>query len=57
MYRTFFEGMSFAWLPTATTVFFVVFFVGVVLKAYVFNGRKDFERVASLPLDESEVRK
>jgi cbb3-type cytochrome oxidase subunit 3 len=57
MYRTFYDGMGLSWLPTASMAFFAIFFLGVILKAFVFNGSKDFERVASLPLDENEVRK
>ena len=52
MYRAFYAGLDFAWLPAATTIFFVAFFLGALLKLYVLNGRKDFEEVSALPLDE-----
>jgi cbb3-type cytochrome oxidase subunit 3 len=57
MYRAFYENLTFAWVPVAATLFFVAFFAAVVARAFVFNRRRDFERVASLPLDDSEVRK
>lgn len=56
MYRAFYENLSFAWLPAATTIFFVAFFVGALVKLYVLNGRKDFDQVASLPLDKENSR-
>jgi hypothetical protein len=57
MYRAFYEGMTLAWLPPAAMLFFIAVFFAVLLKAYVFNGSKDFERVASLPLEKNEERK
>jgi hypothetical protein len=57
MYRAFYDTMELAWVPAAAMLFFIAVFFAVLLKAYVFNGKKDFERVASLPLEENEVRK
>jgi hypothetical protein len=57
MYRAFYENLTFAWLPQATTIFFALFFAGVLLRLFVFNGKEDFERIAASPLDSSEQEK
>jgi hypothetical protein len=54
MYRAFYENLTFGWLPQATTIFFCTFFVAVLLRLFVFNSRRDFERVESLPLEEEK---
>ncbi|MBL8951574.1 MAG: hypothetical protein JNK82_12405 [Myxococcaceae bacterium] len=51
MYRSFYENLSFAWLPTATLVFFLTVFALALVKLFVLNGRRDFEHVAALPLE------
>jgi hypothetical protein len=51
MYRAFYENLTFAWLPAATTVFFVTVFALALVKLFVLNRKQDFERVAALPLD------
>ena len=49
MYRAFYESLTFAWLPTAATLFFVAFFAGVVVFAW---RKKSFDDVSTLPLEE-----
>jgi hypothetical protein len=47
MWKSFYAALDFAWLPVAATLFFVVFFCGVLL--YVAR-KKDFSSAAALPL-------
>jgi hypothetical protein len=56
MYRAFYENLTFAWLPAATTIFFVTVFAAALLKLFVFNKSRDFERVAALPLEKENDR-
>ncbi len=57
MYRAFYEGLSsLSWLPQATMIFFFTFFIAVLLRTYVLKQRKDFDEVASLPLDDEEAK-
>ena len=51
MYRSFYEQLSFAWLPAATTIFFVTVFTVALIRLYVLRGVKDFEQVSALPLE------
>lgn len=56
MYRSFYEHLSFAWLPAATTIFFVTVFALALVKLFVLNGKKDFDQVSALPLEEENTR-
>jgi cbb3-type cytochrome oxidase subunit 3 len=52
MYRAFYESLTFAWLPAATTIFFVAFF-GLVL-VFALGRSRRFDDVAALPLKEDK---
>ncbi|MBK7859898.1 MAG: CcoQ/FixQ family Cbb3-type cytochrome c oxidase assembly chaperone [Archangiaceae bacterium] len=56
MYRAFYQQLTFAWLPAATTVFFVAFFAAVLLHLFLLKRRGDFQQVSTLPLDEEKHR-
>ena len=51
MYRSFYENLSFAWVPTATMVFFLTVFVLALVRLFILNRSRDFERVSALPLE------
>lgn len=52
MYRSFYQQLTFAWLPQATTVFFVAVFIAVLVRLYVLHRARDFDPTAALPLDD-----
>lgn len=54
MWRAFYANLDFAWLPSATTLFFVSVFCIALFKLFVLNGKSDFERVAALPLNDEK---
>jgi cbb3-type cytochrome oxidase subunit 3 len=56
MYRAFYESLSFAWLPQLTTLFFVSFFLGVLVRLFWRRKKSDFDSIAALPLTDEEKR-
>lgn len=50
MYREFFRGLDSPVLPIAAMLFFVVAFVLVLLRTFVWKRKRDYESDAALPL-------
>ena len=57
MYRTFYEDMPYPWLPVVVMLAFVGVFAAVLIRTFVFRRRADFDPMASLPLQDDEVRR
>jgi hypothetical protein len=54
MYASFFEGLTFVWVPLSATLFFLAFFTAVLLRVMVFGKRED--PMAFLPMGDEEGR-
>jgi len=52
MYREFYTALSSPLLPIVVMAFFVGSFALVLLRVLVVKGRRDYDDVAALPLDE-----
>jgi cbb3-type cytochrome oxidase subunit 3 len=50
MYREFYAALPSTLLPIVVMAFFLVLFVVVVLRTFALKGRRDYDRVAALPL-------
>lgn len=50
MYREFYSALPSTVLPIAVMAFFLAAFVIVVLRTFVLKRRRDYDRVAALPL-------
>ncbi|HHI81062.1 MAG TPA: cbb3-type cytochrome c oxidase subunit 3 [Planctomycetes bacterium] len=54
MIKEFFSRITLLHWPTFAMVFFILFFTGVLLWVWVLHGKKDYEEVERLPLEEDE---
>ena len=50
MYKQFFAGMEWVWLPLFGLFLFMAMFVLVVLRTFAFKTRGDFQSHSELPL-------
>jgi len=50
VYREFFRGLDSPALPIAAMLFFLIAFVLVLLRTFVWKRRRDYESDAALPL-------
>ena len=53
MWKSFYAGMEFTYLPLFTLILFLAVFFGVVAWVYGLRRRGDFDAMASLPLNDS----
>ena len=50
MYKQFFAGMEWTWLPIFALGLFIFMFVLMVLRTYAFKTQSDFQPHSELPL-------
>lgn len=50
MYREFYSALPSTVLPIVVMAFFLVLFVVVLLRTFVLKRRRDYDRLAALPL-------
>jgi hypothetical protein len=55
VYREFYSALASTALPLAAMGFFVVAFLLVLLRTFLLRRRDDYDSVAALPLDPSEI--
>jgi len=55
MYREFFANLESATLPLVAMGFFVLAFVLILLRTFVYKSKDDYDDVAALPLEDREA--
>ena len=55
MYRQFYQGMELVHLPLLALLFFILFFLGVVVRAFGKRQRGLYSRMEQLPLADGEL--
>ncbi len=57
MYKQFFAGMTFTALPLFAMALFLIFFALVAVRTFALRSKRDFDAVASLPLQDAEEKR